>query len=489
VLVVAALLRERDVLAGVLLGLAVWNKIDAGLLAAAVAGAVLVVQRRFPWRVAAAAVLTVLPWTVFATIYFGSPVPNSFTAKLGHEEAGPGGGTDGTWILDFLAADWRWPLVALGAVATVAAFRGPLRNRVAVLALGGWFVMHALAYSLIDLGEPYPWYPTVLIPPLAVLGAAALARLAAVRARPAVAVAALAALAFTFALSLEAGRDALRSGYPLTPFEAFDTDRRLAGAWVERHGAPGEVIRTFFGWPAFEAPSHPINDMSLLNSKRMLRPPDYVITSGHPYNSGSIPPRVPRGYELLATFNLGSDMQVGYSWFTVVGRPDSAIARSRARFVQRRLFEHRRRPYSARFNERSISFFGNDMVASGRSGVVVEVRNRRQPVRVRFSPRVVREGGGPPATFEVRDGKRLLRRVRVPPRGPGPGPVVVRVPAERRDRVRLGFVVDAPPKPGNATWGAASIVIGGAAPDLSEIESEKVVEAWRANKLGPIGRQ
>ena len=66
-LVLCLLAARRDLLAGVVLGIAVVNKIDAGMLAIAVAIAYLAIERRAPLRLAGAALLTAAPWFVSST--------------------------------------------------------------------------------------------------------------------------------------------------------------------------------------------------------------------------------------------------------------------------------------------------------------------------------------------------------------------------------------------------------------------------------------
>jgi hypothetical protein len=65
--VLVSLWHEEDMLAGFFLGLAVWNKLDAGLLAVPVAGACLVTRRQWPWTLSVTSAAMVLPWLIFAT--------------------------------------------------------------------------------------------------------------------------------------------------------------------------------------------------------------------------------------------------------------------------------------------------------------------------------------------------------------------------------------------------------------------------------------
>ena len=85
-----------------LLGLALINKLDAGMLAVAVAGTYLVVLRKPPWRVIGAAVVVFTPWMLVATAYFGSVIPFSFTQKASSQVDNPMAIQSRTWILEAL---------------------------------------------------------------------------------------------------------------------------------------------------------------------------------------------------------------------------------------------------------------------------------------------------------------------------------------------------------------------------------------------------
>lgn len=57
-------------------------RIDGLLLFALLALGLALQEHRIPWRDLALAVLLVLPWVIFAIVYFGSPIPTSFVAKI-----------------------------------------------------------------------------------------------------------------------------------------------------------------------------------------------------------------------------------------------------------------------------------------------------------------------------------------------------------------------------------------------------------------------
>ncbi len=73
--------QRRETLAGLFLGLAFLSRYDAALLVPIVVAGQWLRTRTLPLRMLAVAGAVVLPWLVFATLYFGSPLPNTFAAK------------------------------------------------------------------------------------------------------------------------------------------------------------------------------------------------------------------------------------------------------------------------------------------------------------------------------------------------------------------------------------------------------------------------
>ena len=308
---------RREGLAGVFLGLAIWNKLDAAFLALALTVAWRVGYGRFPRRMLIIAALVALPWFLFAIGYFGSPWPHSLVAKLREGQQEP---FDYLWIVRFFFQDRRYVFWIAAAILPVALRGAPAERRVAALALAAWLVLHGVAYSLVSLGDFYPWYLGVPMALSVVLAAGSLGarwRWSAVAALVIVA----ASLPQWRETALSLGGDR-----PLELREAFDADRRLAGVFLDQYAGPDEVVQSSFGWVAFES-RRPFMDETALNSATMLAP-DYIVAHGVPWRTGSHPPKRPDGYVALATFDLASRLYPGTTWFTVFGRPSSIVARS-----------------------------------------------------------------------------------------------------------------------------------------------------------------
>lgn len=323
--VIAAVSRGRLGLAGVMAGLAVWVKLDA----LALVTAVLLVEgwrhRRVPWRFVAAVAVVAGPWLLWSTWYFGSPIPHSLVVKI----AGEGQRFDPWWVVRFLSEPGRRITTVLAVLSLVLCkpASAPMASAAKIWFL--WAALHGMAYSIVDLGAPYPWYMAVPLLSISALSGIAIGgamdrahrhQLPLWCALPIGALAALALTASTVELS------SCCHARPLEPWEMFEADRRAAGRFLRVHAAAGEVLECAYGWPAF-ASRLPTNDRSGLNSRALLSPVTYRVEHGSPADHGSVPPQAPPGMIDLATFDSARRRFPGYSWFVVYGRPESVIAR------------------------------------------------------------------------------------------------------------------------------------------------------------------
>lgn len=282
---------------GLLLGLALLTKVD-GLLVAAPALALLAHRRRAPpWSALAVAALVALPWFLWATLQWGSPLPRSLLVKLGHP-----GDPGRLWALDSLWGSRH--LIYLAAPLLVLP-RKPLAAAVAA-----WGALHLTAVSLIDLGDSYPWYLAAVIPPLVLLGITSLRRPSRPRA-----LLALVAL-WPALLAGYHGGMGLLAGPVERADQAFDSDRRAAGRYLADHAAPDAVVRSPHGWVA-RASGLTIDDPSGLNSAAPLRA-DYLVLHGEPADSG-VAPLPPAGWRPVARFD-SAQRRFGWSWFVVYER-------------------------------------------------------------------------------------------------------------------------------------------------------------------------
>jgi len=330
--VLHAVSRQNQTLVGVLLGLAVWNKLDGGMLALAVAGAWLIVHRKFPWRAAVVSLLVVLPWFLFSLFSTGSPFPQSMATKLVEHSASFGGHYDHYWVAKLVAREYNFFLLLLAVSPIVLIRRYAEPSQLVVLVSALWFLFHGAAYTLLNFGDPYPWYLAVLIVPLVVLAGTALhvpfgaTALPSRRWRLLLAAALLALFAvpcvWQFRYTVMAR---IKAGNPVPSWQLHDLDRRVAGIFLEHFAEEGEVATAAWGWPAYQYRKGPFHDGSHLCSRDIAGEIMYQVRSGDP-----VPP-LP-GYEVLADFDLASAIHGKVSRFAVLGHPNSAIARKGIRY-------------------------------------------------------------------------------------------------------------------------------------------------------------
>ena len=150
--------------------LALLTRPDALLVALPLFAHLLWVRRRVPWREGAILLLTLAPWVIFATLYFGSPLANSVVAKTYAYRLGPY--TAFIRLLHHYATPFlgqeslggRWPMIGLFLYPTLYLIGALVLvrrdGRAVPLAVfpGLYFVAFSLPNPLI-----FRWY---LAPPL-----------------------------------------------------------------------------------------------------------------------------------------------------------------------------------------------------------------------------------------------------------------------------------------------------------------------------------
>lgn len=187
----------------------------------------LATRRRIPWPALGLALLLSLPWVAFAWSYYGSPLPNTLTAKVTH---GLVGSAD-SWGGQLAAWAWQWvyrqPLAAvlllLGLVSALLGRPSGAGQRTAVRRLMlAWSALYIASYIWLDVGA-YIWYYVPLAPVAALLagdGAALLvqrlARWAGQRRLAQVAVGLAVAVVLLVTL-LPAGQEATALAAPVEP--------------------------------------------------------------------------------------------------------------------------------------------------------------------------------------------------------------------------------------------------------------------------------
>lgn len=234
---------ERWDSAAVAAGAATLVRPDAAV-AAAVVGAFVALRTRSVRRSLRFALLAgavVLPWALFAGLYYGSAVPQTAHAKIGVTPWAP-------WLEHLLLHPGARPLqdddattaaigwgLALGGAVTLA------RRERALLLLPAWGLAHLLAYVPLRSIVYHTWhlYPATLA--ATALAGAALAALASSRRRAA-------ALVGVAALVVFVGASAWRTTvYARAHGDGYwnggrDRAYRAAAAFIARHARPGDVV-------------------------------------------------------------------------------------------------------------------------------------------------------------------------------------------------------------------------------------------------------
>jgi hypothetical protein len=253
---------------------------------------------------------TVLPWLVFAQLYFGSVIPYSASQKLSVVHAVP---LNHAWIWDFFRYQHLVPvavavLCLLGVIAAPFLIRTRPRGAIVLGVCVIWALFHALAFSWLDLGGPYPWYKAVLYPVMAIAAASVLGIVAQVfmsRGRL-MAVVGLSVAVVVASAVLYVQRDEIRSaarnvkhGYHFDDYEAFEGTRKEAGIYLARVAHEGDVIETCFGWVAYEAEAQSIKETCPLSTRKPVAAPRWYVDVSFP---GIQEPAPPPGGTLVARF-------------------------------------------------------------------------------------------------------------------------------------------------------------------------------------------
>ncbi len=166
-------LAEKETACGVVLGLAFLTRYDAALMAALIGTGLLLERRSFPRRLTLGFAVPVIPWLVFAQLYFGSILPNPLSAK-------EGASTTFAYLLrvffEYKAAFKSWVglytssellkagLSYLYLVPVVAGAVAAALRETRWMLLGLYPFLHVLTYAAIGSDPGFTWHYYVLNP-------------------------------------------------------------------------------------------------------------------------------------------------------------------------------------------------------------------------------------------------------------------------------------------------------------------------------------
>lgn len=167
--------RRGEVIPGTLLGLALTTRGDGILPAVVLFVHYLATHKRLPWRALAAYLIVSVPFVVYLTRQFGSPLPVTLAAKSAQTTLGVTGFyphttfAEGAWILvrAYLSQSKLYLLVAACAgVGLVTA----AKHAQWLWPMNVWTALYFCAYVALGVA-PYQWYYAPLVPAIVVLPA------------------------------------------------------------------------------------------------------------------------------------------------------------------------------------------------------------------------------------------------------------------------------------------------------------------------------
>ena len=160
--------RRRYVWTAVFAGLAVLTRPD-GLLVPLLLGVhYLIIERRpVPWPAVFTFAGLVLPWFIFSSLYFGSPIPATLAVKQHQGSMAISQRFAEGLITTFRSYSRRWSYRIEAIYGLVGLFWASLRARRWLLFLA-WGVLYFIAYTVLGVSR-YFWYYAPLVPVIVVL--------------------------------------------------------------------------------------------------------------------------------------------------------------------------------------------------------------------------------------------------------------------------------------------------------------------------------
>ncbi len=275
--------RDQDSLAGVCAGLLAVTRADGILLSIVLGLAAIAARRRIPWSGALTAAAIAGSWYFYAWAAFGTPLPQTFNAKVQLLSG---------WLFIKDGLDWfRWlyldgsPLYLAAPALWLIGAAASARRRSYLIVLWAWSAIYFIAYTILNVSAF--WYYAPLLPAVVLTmgyGAMIVWQWSANWSRSSwirkgLAAAALAALLIGQARTAHA----YRSAPPRV--ETY----RVVGEWLADHTPPDSrilvgdlgVVSWYSGRPTIDVPGLVVPDMhSHTETYALLKyQPDYVIAT------------------------------------------------------------------------------------------------------------------------------------------------------------------------------------------------------------------
>lgn len=166
---------QRLIAAGAVLAAATFVRGDGAVVLVVAFVFLLVQARRVPWRFVLGAAAAAVPWSIFATVVIGSPIPDTLGAKAAQGKSGLWGTgyvfVHGVTAIPqaFKFSDWAVALLVVSVMGVPLAFvdRG-LRGSVGPLIVGAVLIFGV--YGFVIKTPNYHWYYGTQVAALALCG-------------------------------------------------------------------------------------------------------------------------------------------------------------------------------------------------------------------------------------------------------------------------------------------------------------------------------
>lgn len=237
---------------GLLAGLTALTRPE-GIIVLGVIGLIVLAHRRIAWRSLGVAILTVLPWLLFATMVFGSPLSQTAAVKAAQRHYG-WWATQPDFAIGFvLQPRFAWLTVALAFAGLAIAWSRSRKHDAFAIICIGFGIVQVLGYQYLGAPLGYDWYfaPGNFAVDLAILlaGISAVRFVAARQRSPAVsqAVTTIGAIALLFVISRIGMAPGLVPGV-----YGLSAQYRVGAEWLRTHARPEDSVAAteigYIGW-------------------------------------------------------------------------------------------------------------------------------------------------------------------------------------------------------------------------------------------------
>lgn len=270
---------NQDFFAGACVGLLTVTRADGIIAAGALALTALIVRKRIPWRGGITAALIIATWYFFAWAYFGSPLPQTFSAKVGLFSGI-------TFITD--GVDWFQrlylngsPLYIIAPIFWTVGAIASARERNFAFVVCAWSIVYFSGYTALNVSAF--WYYPPLLPAIVItMGYGAMKTARWIQSRQI----RIAASALILALLLvgQARTAVAYSGAP-TRVETY----RLVGEWLAQHTLKDSlvlvgdlgVVSWYSDRPTIDVPGLVVPTMHVHNETYAIQKfkPTYIVAT------------------------------------------------------------------------------------------------------------------------------------------------------------------------------------------------------------------